>query len=511
MGVEELPSSGNKFTGSRMIVPGVGLNTYRVQKNDKFSIRRNPFANSINASPTPTPSITPTNTPTPTITPTNTPTPSITPTTSPIPLNQFVFDAIGLDSITFSFILTSIGGYVDWGDGNTSSITTLSNSKSHTYSTTYTGQITINYYGNVTFLNYSNTSPVTSSVIEIDTQEIGNLSLLTSLTISYGRLVGQMSDITSLSSLTTLNVKYDYTTSPNLNELPQSIEALYIGNAGYTTMTGDISVLSGTSIQNVVIWGSNTVSGNVSTLPTSVTQISVVGSNTLSGNTSDFNFPNLTNVFIYGNNTITGDVINLPNTITTLYIDGNNSLYGNLSDIPYSINSLTITTNGVLVGDLSDLPRAGYSILQLKGNSTSLSADTATIPIISGSTFNVDIRGTLTGDLINIFNNITDFPNCIFSLDSNNATSVTLSYTPATINWGSIQLNYFVLYTPLSNNLSSNEINNLLIDMDSYSGGVTWTSCGSTIAIYLNGTRTATSDAAVTSLNGKGVTVTISP
>jgi len=53
MGVEELPSSGNKFTGSRMIVPGVGLNTYRVQKNDKFSIRRNPFANSINASPTP--------------------------------------------------------------------------------------------------------------------------------------------------------------------------------------------------------------------------------------------------------------------------------------------------------------------------------------------------------------------------------------------------------------------------------------------------------------------------
>ncbi len=25
MGVEELPNSGNKFTGSRMIVPGVGL------------------------------------------------------------------------------------------------------------------------------------------------------------------------------------------------------------------------------------------------------------------------------------------------------------------------------------------------------------------------------------------------------------------------------------------------------------------------------------------------------
>ena len=408
--------------------------------------------------------------------------------------------------------VTSLGGNINWGDGNTSSITAYTGSYPHTYSTSYTGVITVNYYGSITSFITSSSSPNNSTAIEFDTQEIGNLSLLTTLQINYGRLVGQMSDITSLNSLTTLNVKNDYTTSPNLNQLPQSIENLYIGNAGYTTMTGDISVLSGTSIQNVVIWGSNTVSGNVSTLPTSVTQISVVGSNTLSGNTSDFNFPNLTNVLIYGYNTITGDVINLPNTITSLFITGNNSLYGNLLDIPYSIDLLTIITNGVLVGDLSDLPRAGYNILQLKGNSTSLSADTATIPIISGSTFNVDIGGTLTGDLINIFNNITDFPNCAFSLNSDNATSVTLSYTPFTINWGSIQLNYFELITPLSGNLTSSEINNLLIDMDNYLGGVTWTSCaGIAKAIAINGSRTAASDAAVTSLNGKGVTVTVTP
>jgi len=35
MGVQNLPNTGNKFTGSRTVIPGIGLSTYKIQKNDK--------------------------------------------------------------------------------------------------------------------------------------------------------------------------------------------------------------------------------------------------------------------------------------------------------------------------------------------------------------------------------------------------------------------------------------------------------------------------------------------
>lgn len=42
MGVNNLPKTGNKFTGSRLVVPGVGLSTYKVQKLDKPIIKSIP-------------------------------------------------------------------------------------------------------------------------------------------------------------------------------------------------------------------------------------------------------------------------------------------------------------------------------------------------------------------------------------------------------------------------------------------------------------------------------------
>jgi hypothetical protein len=39
MAVTNLPNSGNKFTGSRLVIPGVGLSTYKVQKMDKPVIK----------------------------------------------------------------------------------------------------------------------------------------------------------------------------------------------------------------------------------------------------------------------------------------------------------------------------------------------------------------------------------------------------------------------------------------------------------------------------------------
>jgi len=66
----------------------------------------------IQPSPTPTPTITPTNTPTPTITPTNTPTPTITPTPTrtPQPAGTFSF-TFNQEYASAIVTVTSIGGF----------------------------------------------------------------------------------------------------------------------------------------------------------------------------------------------------------------------------------------------------------------------------------------------------------------------------------------------------------------------------------------------------------------
>jgi hypothetical protein len=510
MGVEELPSSGNKFTGSRMIVPGVGLNTYRVQKNDKFSIRRNPFANSINASPTPTPSITPTNTPTPSVTPTMTPTPSSSPA---VPPQTFVFSANSTTTVAGTFSVSSIGGYIDYGDGNTTSLTLGLNIINHTYSSPYTGVITINYFGNITSLNMNNCIPDNSTVINVSTSEIANLTNITLLILSSGRLTGQFSDFTPLTLLTNLNIKNDYTTSV-VSDIPQNITQLNLGGQGYTTISGNISALSGNNLTILGIFGTNTLNGDISTLQSTLSSLSIWGSNTVSGNTSSFNFPSITSINIRGNNTIGGNVVNLPLSLTNLFITGSNTLFGNISDIPILINNLTIDslTGGNLTGNLSDLQRTGFYLITLSAPNHTFGLNIDTMPVVSGTSFYARVNGDLTGDISNLFDSGLSFPFCSITIENNNGTSSSISYTPSTYPWGSVDLKTFTINR--NGGLSSTIVNNLLIDIDSFGGGITWgtnPACGGGNTINLNGTRTSASDAAVKSLNGKGVTVTITP
>ncbi len=542
MGVQDLPNSGNKFTGSRMIVPGVGLNIYRVQKNDPLSIRSNSNAGYINASPTPTASITPTMTPTPSITPTmtltpsitptHTPTPSITqtitptitvtptitmtpsitttitPTLSPIPLNEFVFSAYGLNSITFSMTITSLGGYVDWGDGDTSPISSLSQSYPHTYSTSYSGPITVKYYGNITTMNISQSSPDNSTVIEVDTQEVSNLSLLENLLVNKGRLVGQMSNLSSLNTLTSLIVKYDYTSPSSLSDLPNSLTTISLGSFGDTTISGNLSSISSmTNLTIISVGGTNTITGDISGIPNTVTSIDIRGNNTISGDIS--NLPStLTQLLLYGNNTVTGDISNLPSTLTSLSISGLNTLYGGVSGFPYNLSTISISNaspspGGNITGNLSDLVRPAFNQFEILNNNSTFSATTATIPLCTGSTIQLDINGNISGDISNLPS--SDFPSSMLNIDNSNGTS-NVTYTQGVYPWGTVSTNYikFIFDTPLN----PTEVDNLIIDIDSYGGGVNWIAGSNPKTLYINGTRTTASDSARANLVSNGVTVT---
>lgn len=516
MGVQNLPNSGNKFTGSRLVVPGVGLSVYKVQKNDAMSIRQNPYAGYINPSVTPTKSITPTPTITPTITPTFTPsptvTPTFTPTLSPVPAQIFTFSATSATNVELNIEFQSSGfaggGYVDWGDGNTSNIITYNNAVySNTYASSYTGLITVNYFGNMSqFRVANNTAPNNSTVTTVDTQELSTLNSLTYFSSFRGRVIGQFSELPT--TITNLLIRYDYTTSTT-SDLPVSLEVLSLGQQGNTQITGNISGLTNlTNINIISISNGNTIYGNISGLTnSSLTDLVIQGNNTISGDTLNMNLPSIQTLYISGLNTITGDIANLPPTLVSLTFFGPHTLYGNVSNFNANLQTISIASGtGAIIGDLGNLPNTTYSQITLDGVNNLITGDTMTIPNISGSSFQVKFD-YISGDLSNLFSG-DKYPNCIFSITSTNSNS--LSYTAGITSWGTETMALFTIELG-AYPLTSTENDNLLINLDSYGGGVTWSSCYPTKSISLRGTRTSASDAAVTSLNGKGVTVVITP
>jgi len=516
MGVQNLPNTGNKFTGSRIFIPGIGISTYKVQKNEEISIRDNQYAGYINPSVTPTKSITPTPTITPTITPTFTPsptvTPTVTPTLSPVPAQTFTFSASSATVVSISFGLNSSGfasgGYVDWGDGNTSSILNYtSSSYSNTYSSPYTGLITIYYFGNINQFTLSNsTTPNNSNVVIVDTVELSTLVSLTLLQWSRGRVIGQFSDLPA--TLTNLNITWDYTTSTT-NDLPINLVIISLGQLGNTQLTGDISGISNlTNLTLFSVSNGNTISGDISGLTNSSLATFVVsGNNTISGDTVNMNLPSLTTINLGGQNTVTGNIVNFPPTLVNLTFSGSHSLYGDISNFNANLQSIAITSGtGAIIGDLSDLPNSTYSVINLDGVNNLITGNTMTIPNISGSSFQVDFD-YIYGDLSDLFSG-NKYPNCIFNISSYNPNLLT--YTNGVTSWGTETMALFTLQLG-SYPLTSTENDNLLIDLDSYGGGVTWSSCYPTKTITLRGTRTSLSDTAVTSLNSKGVTITLTP
>lgn len=77
-------------------------------------------------------------------------------------------------------------------------------------------------------------------------------------------------------------------------------------------------------------------------------------------------------------------------------------------------------------------------------------------------------------------------------------------YTTST--WTQTSFNHYEVTPAAGSGLSSSEVDQLLIDMDT---GITWSGSGKMLWLAgNNAARTSASDAAVTSLQGKGVTVT---
>jgi hypothetical protein len=218
----------------------------------------------------------------------------------------------------------------------------------------------------------------------------------------------------------------------------------------------------------------NTITGNIGNLPPNITTFIVYGANTISGNISGLP-STLTNITVGGFNTITGNLSGLKNGITTFSVSGLATYYGNIGSLPSSLITFMTGTSltGILTGNLSSLPAGLTSFWARSANNT------------------------ITGSLNSLPSNINNF-----WVEGSN----TIDTYIAGRNWPSNMSNFILKSTTVGTGLTSTEVDNLLIDLDS---GNTWAASTSlTITGVYHAARTFASNAAVTSLQGKGVTVT---
>ena len=178
----------------------------------------------------------------------------------------------------------------------------------------------------------------------------------------------------------------------------------------------------------------------------------------------------LTYLYVTGSNTLSGDVQLLPRGLTYLYVTGSNTLSGNVATLPSGLTHFIVAGSNTVSGDVATLP-SGLTYLHVTGSNT-LSGDVTAVP--SG--------------LITLY--ITGL-------------STLSAYTSRS--WPTSMRQ--VCLTPVSpGGLSSTAVDQLLIDLAAYV--TTWTTEKVVTLTGANAARTPASATAVTTLQGRGVTVT---
>lgn len=118
------------------------------------------------------------------------------------------------------------------------------------------------------------------------------------------------------------------------------------GSSGVgNTVTGNLSSLTKcTGLAFISIQGSNTISGTLSSLPASVTSLTLEGSNTISGALSTLPSNNFTAITILGNNTVSGPLsgISAQSSLTYLSLRGSNTVSGDIASLPASVTSVNL-------------------------------------------------------------------------------------------------------------------------------------------------------------------------
>jgi hypothetical protein len=328
--------------------------------------------------------------------PTTTSTSSTTSTTTTeAPLEEFIINAIGVTEIfptvassseIYGFRITaSLPYYIDWGDG-IESFPAGTSDIFHTYSSPYTGQIKILSTDLSSITEFkSETNPHNFQSLWTSTSELAKLDQLDDLRAWPDNGLFITGNVLNLPSTLTSLIIHNNDLSGTTFDLPQFLTDMAI--YGVNTISGDTSGFPSTLTSILELKGNNTVSGDTSDLPTMQTTSTVwiTGQNTISGDTSDL--PAVRQLRIDGDNTISGNVSNLPSSLIICQIDGLNTINGNISTVPPNIEIFLNRGNNTISGDVTTLPLTTRSI-SIEGFNT-LTGDLFLLPpLITGLQIN---------------------------------------------------------------------------------------------------------------------------
>lgn len=387
-----------------------------------------------------------------------------------VPVPYFNIIANGLNSIIgTTFVITSSDTYtIDWGDGTVDSFVAGTSNPTHVYTTPYTGNIRVYPVAltdiTVITFNSSGISPATSSM-SILTSEVNKLSNISVLGTSDAVYLNGI--VTDLPTGLTLFGSSNTNLSGDVADLSRSLIRLSI--SGTNTLSGNTSDLP-TGLVYLLLYGNNTLTGDVVNLPRGITLLYVNGSNTLSGNIL-FLPVGLIQVQILGNNVVTGNISGFTTTLSSIIIYGFNTLLGNISGLPTGLVTITILGNNTITGALSGMPSA-ITFFQITGNNT------------------------ISGDLAHIANGIQ-------FINVNSSYSTIDTYTNGVRTWSSTM--NAVLIVPSAGGFSTTEVDNILIELAAQA--TTWVGTKTISLLGGSSPRSASSDAAVVTLNGRGVIV----
>ena len=305
----------------------------------------------------------------------------------------------------------------------------------------------------------------------------------------------------------------------DINNISKSILNFDTGSASdVNAISGNIIDLPPT-IEHFKIYGTNTLTGNYNSIPSSIISFVVLGNANLSGNTNslkegllEFRVDNVQFNAPFTLNTISGNISDIPSTVTDFRVS-NNSLIGDVNDFSNNIEEVHINYNTYnSTGFQKDL-RANEMGNDIGGLISDIPNNI--------TVFQIDGNNTISGLIENIITSATDYT---LILMGNNTVSGNIGgisgVRPTILLGGSVTTNQFT-YTSrnwgnysrfrleiINSNLSTNDVDQMLIDMNNTFTNVN----ANTLVIRLTGLggfRTNASQTAFNNLVSQGANLFI--